>query len=165
MFTTDLVLTTEEVARFVEEPLDFLLGVLRGLDNPGRAAIALIFMRGGRLASPVTPSLDESRSLDLLGGNLAAVREALNALDGSLVKRSLESGRYVWSFKHPTIRDAFASLVADDPELLDIYLAGTPPEKLVSEIACGSSNIEGVRVIVPPERYSKIVQRLDGIQE
>lgn len=63
MFTKDLVITIEEVARFVEEPLDFLLGVLRGLDNPARAAIALIFMRGGSLASPVTPSLDESRAL------------------------------------------------------------------------------------------------------
>ncbi len=165
VFTKELVLMPEVVTRFVEEPLDFLLGVLRGLDNSGRAAIALVFMRGGSLASPVTPSLDESRALELLGGHLAGVREALNALDGSLVKRVLEDGRYVWSFKHPTIRDAFASLVAEDPELLDIYLAGTPPEKLVHEISCGPSDIQGVKVIVPFERYAKVVQRLDGIAE
>ena len=82
-----------------------------------------------------------------------------------MVKRALEGGRYVWSFKHPTIRDAFASLVAEDPELLDIYLAGTPPEKLVHEISCGPSDIQGVKVIVPSERYAKVVQRLDRIAE
>jgi hypothetical protein len=165
VFTGELALTEERVTQFVEEPLDFLLGVLHSLDNPGRAAIALVFMCGGSLASPVTPSLDEARALELLGGHLADVREALNALDGSLVKRALEGGRYVWSFKHPTIRDAFASLVAEDPELLDIYLAGTPPEKLVHEISCGPSDIQGVKVIVPSERYAKVVQRLDGIAE
>ena len=165
VFTKELILSKEGLAEFVEEPLEFLLGVLRELDNPARAAIALVFMRGGRLSSPISPSLDEARALELLGGEVSNVREALSALDGSLVKLSLEAGRRIWGFKHPTIRDAFASLIAEDPELLDIYLTGTPPEKLVYEISCGASDIEGIKVVVPPERYQKVAQRLFSIPE
>ena len=55
----------------------------------------------------------------------------------------------MWRFKHPTIRDAFATLVAEDTELMDIYLAGAPIEKLFGEVSCGDVGIEGVKVIVP----------------
>jgi hypothetical protein len=96
----------------------------------------------------------------LIGGSLSDVRNSLNALDGSLVLQSRQAGSYVWRFKHPTVRDAFATVVAEDRELLDIYLAGTPIEKLVGEVSCGNVGIQGVKVIVPQDRFDTLIERL-----
>jgi hypothetical protein len=120
-------------------------------------------MGGGVLPSPLRLSQEEEQAVHLLGGNLAEVRQSLNALNGSLVLRTIQSGTNVWRFKHPTVRDAFAALIAEDSELLDIYLAGTPPNKLLSEISCGEVGIRGAKVVVPMDRYDALIARLDKL--
>src|SRR5207248_6290514 len=105
----------------------------------------------------------ESRALELLGATVAGVREALGQLDHSLTLRTLESGSFVWRFKHPTIRDALASLIGEDVELIDIYLAGTPLNTILSEVACGDVGIEGVKVVITRDRFNTIMRRLDTI--
>jgi hypothetical protein len=73
-----------------------------------------------------------------------------------------QRGSYFWRFKHPTIRDAFGSLVAENRELMDIYLAGTPVDQLLSEIACGDVDFEGVKVKVPSDRFDSVMERVEG---
>jgi hypothetical protein len=68
----------------------------------------------------------------------------------------------VWNFKHPTIRDAFATLVSRDPELLDVYLSGTPMERIMEEVTCGEIGFDGVKVVVPTSRFAAFAERLDG---
>jgi hypothetical protein len=68
-------------------------------------------------------------------------------------------------FKHPTISDAYASLVADNPELLDFYLAWTRIEKLTREVTCGEVGLEGVRVVVPDTRFAQFVGRLRELEK
>jgi hypothetical protein len=58
------------------------------------------------------------------------------------------------------VRDAIAGIVADDPELLDIYIAGAPENRIVREVACGISGINGVRVVVPPSRFPAMAHRI-----
>jgi hypothetical protein len=112
---------------------------------------------------------DEERAVQLIGGSLPEIRSSLNALDGSLLLQALQSGTYAWRFKHPTVRDAFAALVAEDRELMDIYLAGTPIAKLFGEVSCGDVGIEGVKVVVPTDRYQALMARMEsfdtGIRE
>jgi hypothetical protein len=74
----------------------------------------------------------------------------------------MQAGAYSWRFKHPTVRDAFATVVAEDRELLDIYLTGTPIEKLFGEVSCGDVGIQGVKVIVPQDRYDALITRLEN---
>lgn len=69
----------------------------------------------------------------------------------------------MWRFKHPTIRDAFASLVDEDTELMDIYLAGMPIDKLLMEVSCGNVGIQGVKVIVPSDRYTALIIRMETL--
>jgi hypothetical protein len=164
LFTKDLPLWDVAITRFVEEPLPFLVETIRNLDGDSRAALALIFMNGGFLRSPLELSAEEQRALVLLGSSIARVREALGALNTTMVlyvHREPEPG---WQFKHPTIRDALAALVAEDPELLDIYLAGTPVGKLMQEITCGITNFAGARVVVPQSRYDQVLGRLRDIR-
>ena len=162
MFTKRLVVSASGLDDFVAHPLGLLLEIIRSLDAESRSALALVFMRAGMLPSPVELSKDEGRAVTLLGGSEGGVRGALNALNGSLLINVLQSGSYTWRFKHPTIRDAFATLVAEDRELLDIYLTGSPLDKLFGEVSCGDVGIEGVKVIVPLERYEAVMTRIES---
>lgn len=160
-FTRNLMVAPSQLAEFVERPLELLMEIIRTLDTGSRSALALVFMRGGVLPSPVQLNPEEEKALRLLGGELADVRNSLNALEGGLVLQTLKDGNYSWRFKHPTVRDALATLVAEDRELLDIYLAGMPLEKLLGEVSSGEVGIEGVKVIVPRDRYEALIVRLD----
>jgi hypothetical protein len=160
-FTKGLWLSAPALANFVENPVELLKEIIRTLDTASRSATALVFMRGGLLASPVTLSIDEQRAIDLLGASPADVRTALTALEGSLLIQIQQRGSYFWRFKHPTIRDAFGSLVAENRELMDIYLAGTPVYQLLSEISCGDVDLEGVKVKVPSDRYDTLAERVE----
>jgi len=103
---------------------------------------------------------EEDRAIGLFGGSAAELRGALVALGGSFVIQVQQGGQFFWRFKHPTIRDAFAALVAENRELMDIYLAGTPVRQLFAEVSCGDVRLEGVKVIVPTDRYHTVLSRV-----
>jgi hypothetical protein len=164
VFTSGLEPTIGSIMRFVEQPVGFLVEVISNMDNASQSALALIFMRGGALESPVDLSGEESKALSFLGADMASVRNALVALNGSLISLVKGSERDVWTFKHPTIGDAYASLVADNPEWLDIYLSWTRPEKLIEEVTCGDLGLQGVKVIVPANKFPHFLARLDELK-
>jgi hypothetical protein len=159
-FTQKLEISWPRLENFVAHPMDLLREIIRTLDPNWRSAIALVFMRAGRLASPISLSSDEEAAIGLLGGSTSEIRNALNSLNGSLLIRVQEGGEFFWRYKHPTIRDAFAALVAEDRELLDIYIAGTPMLQLFQEVSCGDVGIDGVKVVVPRDRYATLLSRV-----
>jgi len=161
IFTKQLIVSEAGLRLFVEQPLEHLCEIITTLDSDCHAALALVFMSGGTLLSPVELSADEEKAIALLDANVGGVRTALNALNGSFLLLLFQNGRHVWRFKHPTIRDAFAKHVAEDNELLDIYLAGTPVERLFQEVSCGQVGLEGVKVIVPISRYDSLINRIN----
>ena len=73
-----------------------------------------------------------------------------------------EDGQNVWRYKHPSIRDAFAQYVADDIELLEIYLTGSLLDKLFQEVACADIKISGLKVIVPESHFQLLISRLQS---
>jgi hypothetical protein len=159
-FTKKLAISVRALDDFVERPVPLLEEVIRTLDPNSRAAIALVFMRGDWLPSPIALRSEEETAIDLLGANSAAIRPALTALDGSLLIQVQQKGQYGWRAKHPTILDAFAALVAEDRELMDIYLVGTPVRQLLSEVTCGGMRFSGSKVEVPPDRYDNLITRI-----
>ena len=160
LFTRRLEFERAAISKFVDEPVAFLVDIVTDLDPPSRAALALVFMRGGALTSPIELSDREEAGLRLLGVPLPAAREALGALEGSLVVLVRAEAGATWRFKHPTIGDAYASIVAGEPELLDIYLTWTGPARLMKEVTCGNLNIEGVKVTIPASRFVQFAERL-----
>jgi hypothetical protein len=143
IFTRQLTLSKDSLDDFVARPLELLCEIIRTLDAESRSALALVFMRAGTLPSPVEMTKDEQQAVSLLGGTAGGIRNALNSLNESLLIRTFQNSGHLWRYKHPTIRDAFATLVAEDTELMDIYLTGTPIEKLFREVSCGDVGIEG----------------------
>lgn len=164
VFTKHLNIDERAIRRFVEEPVDFLIEVVEGLDPASRAALALVFMRSGTLTSPITLTPNEEAALSLLGVTAAQARQALPSLEGSLVSFSATAEGGAWTFRHPTIGDAYATIVMAEPELLEIYLKWTDVQRIMREVTCGDVGVEGVKVIVPPALYEVIHQRLDGVE-
>lgn len=162
-FTDSLIPTFEGVQQFFEHPMNVLLDVVGSLAAPEKAAIGLVFIAGGKLQIPVSADEHVGATLDLLNVTLGQVKAALVGLDDSLLKRRKDGNCEYWHFRHPTIRDAYATVVGKDPELIDIYLAGVRTEQLLTEVVCGDISIEGAQITVPPSRYAQIHLRLDNV--
>jgi hypothetical protein len=101
-----------------------------------------------------------STVIRLLGVKRPEIASALEILAGSLTLLIQDTSGHHWRYKHPTISDAFASLVSGSPELIEIYIDGAKLDRLCSEIVCGDVNIEGAQVKIPPSMYGKLIARL-----
>ena len=84
-------------------------------------------MNGGNVRSPVT-LVDLDPPAIAFGTTAGSVREQLDALDGSLLLLAQDEKGPYWSYKRPTVSDAFARYVARSPELVEVYLRGARAE-------------------------------------
>lgn len=159
LFTRDLFINQYYLDQFVERREQLLQEILQSLDADSRAALALIYMRNGRLESPVKLQLSETQALERLGSDLGRCILALEALRGSLVLFSHASGESAWQFKHPTIGDAYATLLMQSPEHLDIFIQGSAPDRLIDQVTCGDVGLEKA-IVVPKSLFPPMLARL-----
>jgi len=160
LFTKSLNISKYGLDSFVENPLDMLCEIINTMDDSSRSALALVFIRGGTLPCPLSMTLEEEQAIARLGGTIGDAMKGLESLNGSMLLNTIKDGDYFWHFKHPTIRDAFAAIVASNQNLMDIYLTGAPLDKLFSEISCGDVGVEGVSVIVPSSQYNIVIKKI-----
>lgn len=160
-FTGDLKVSAEGISEFFEQPLAFLKDVLRGLAEPEQGAIALIFLHGPTgVPSPITASDELDTVCRLTGVALAGIARAMEALQGSLTLLVEAPEGRRWTFKHPTIADAYAELVAESPEMTELYVRGAKLEKLLAEVVCGQTQFRGASVHVPHDLYEPLLDRV-----
>jgi hypothetical protein len=159
-FTQDLDWTPSGLQKFVDAPRRFLADVIRQLDPAAQAAVALIFLNGGRVASPITE--DESvRIIETTLGILSSsIRPALEHLNNTLFLLIAESGQTYWTYKHPTIADAYAELISERPELIEIYLRGAKISSILYEVVYGTKTFDGAKLRVPQKLFSVLASRL-----
>jgi hypothetical protein len=160
VFTEGLSIGQYWISQFVEKQEQLLQEVLQGLDSDSKAALGLIYMRNGELESPIQLEASETHALDRLGSSLGGCITAMESLNGSLVQHAYVGGVSIWRFKHPTIGDAFAALLVRNPELLEIYLQGSPTEDLVDQVTCGDVGMEKA-VIIPKPLFPVMLRRLE----
>jgi energy-coupling factor transporter ATP-binding protein EcfA2 len=159
-FTKDLVLSSYHLNKFVETQEQFLREVLLGLDADSKAALALIFMRNNLLESPIELEESEREAIDRLGSSIGKCIKALDALNGSFVQFVYSDEMSSWRFKHPTVGDAYAALLLQNPELLGIYVKGSPIDQLMDQITCGEIGLERA-VALPKVLFPLVLKRLD----
>ena len=159
-FTRDLDWTPEGLQKFVDAPRRFLADVIRQLPSAEQAAVALIFLNGGRVESPI--SEDESVQVveKTLGVTCAAIKPAMEHLHNTLFLHVTESGQTYWTYKHPTISDAYATLISERPELIEIYLRGAKLPSLLHEVVYGTKKVIGSTLRVPKTLYDILAFRL-----
>ena len=163
LFTKDLLINRNDINLFVNKREQLLQEILRGLDNDSSAALALIYMRRGGLESPIQLRPSERIALERLGSSIGGCVSALNALRDSLVRLSSASRELVWQFSHPTIGDAYAASLAQNPEHLDIFIQGSEPERLIGEITCGEVGFENA-VVVPKFFFPQVIEKLKDME-
>ena len=163
-FTKDLRINARNVSHFVERREQLLQEILLGLDNDSKAALALIYMRNGRLDSPIQLQALETISLERLGSTIGRCISALNALNGSLVRLSSADGDRIWQFNHPTVGDAYADILAQSPEHIELLIQGTEPERLLGMITCGEVGLEKA-VVVPKTLFPQIIEKLKLLRQ
>jgi len=159
LFTKDLYVSEYHLGQFVEKREQLLLEVIQGLDANSKAALGLIYMRKDHLESPITLQGSEPEALERLGSTLGGCITALDALKGSLVTSMQIDDQPVWRFKHPTIGDSYATILAFSPDLLGIFLTGSSTENLTSQVTCGNVGFEKA-VVVPKSLFPMMVVRL-----
>ena len=159
LFTKNLRLNAYHLSQFVEKRERLLEEVLRGLDSHSKAGLALIFMHNGQLESPISLSESEEATLQRLGSTAGGCIAALESLRGSLVLHSNASGESIWQFKHPTIGDAYAAILAASPELLSIFVHGSSADRLVEQVTCGEVGIENA-INIPKALFPTMLDKL-----
>ena len=164
LFTRGVFIDAYHLNQFVERREQLLQEVLQGLDRHNRAALALIYMRNGRLESPIALEDAETAAFQRFGSNLGRCVDALEALNGSLVLLSRASGDPFWQFKHPTIGDAYATILVRSSEHLSIYIQGTAPGRLLYQVTCGDVGVERA-VIVPRSLFPEMLAKLREITQ
>ena len=162
-FTKDLLIEATSISRFVERREQLLREIIQGLDPDSKAALGIIYMRNGLLESPIQVRPAEAIALERLGSNIGGCVSALNALRDSLVRLSQADGESIWQFIHPTVSDAYAANLAQNPELIDILIQGSDPERLLGQITCGDVGFENA-VVVPKALFPRIIEKLGDIK-
>lgn len=156
----DLKADRASIEKFFSAPEGFLVDTLSGLATDCLAALATIYLSGGNVASPVPEEGILEEITKVFGVSFLQVREALNSLNGSLVLLAHdEKGRY-WTYKHPTVGDAFSTFVSRNPEFLDFFLRGAKAETLLREVVCGNIDLPGAPVRIPASRFTLLLDRI-----
>jgi hypothetical protein len=162
-FTVGMAVSELGVKSFFSNPVQVLEDVIKRLAPPERAAIALVFVNGGNLRIPLDHS--DELAMDTIASmqsKIGDVKAALNSLDDSLLRKVSRDGTQYWQFRHPTVRDAFASIIGKDPEQIKIYISGATKERVLDEVTCGDMGIEGAKVVIPPASYERVLQLVTG---
>jgi len=161
LFTSKLVLSEDRLTHLVENPIEFLTEVLGQLDDASRAAIALIFLNSQTgVPSPITTSSALELVTRLMGVQSAEISRAMQYLNDSFTRLNSEEYGNFWVFRHPTVSDAFAELVAESPELVELYTHGAKLDRLFNEVVCSPTTIENSRLRIPLSLYPSLILRL-----
>lgn len=157
-FTKALQVDRKGIEEFVAKQEQWLVETMQGMDDESQAALALLYMKHGAVESPLNLSSTEMQAIDRLGSNQAGCIRALESLRGSFVQMvDTAEGRF-WRYKHPTIGDAFALILAQSPDHLQIFVDGTPIERLMELVTCGDVDVQNA-TILPFSMFTAIAKR------
>ncbi|TKC88001.1 hypothetical protein FAZ69_17250 [Trinickia terrae] len=156
-------ISEQGIRDFFARPADFLFETVRNLAPAHKAALALLFVNLGRISSPVSETPELLLVENAFGVTTPEVRSSLSEMNESMVLLAHdEKGRY-WRYKHPTILEAIAKLIALDPELVELYLRGAKAGSLISEVVCPGVELAGALVIVPPLLYDFLIEKISKL--
>lgn len=163
-FTKTLLISAASVRDFMARPNKFLQDVYEGLEPDHAGALALVY-QAGELPVPLEPTTTERQELlTLVGSSPNRVGHALSVLEGTFVRRAPKPGssedQEYWSFRHPTLREGFATLLARNPSLLKVLIQGLDDEGILTQLDCGSGDTAGILAAVPHSLFELVARRV-----
>jgi hypothetical protein len=154
----------DSIVAFFKNPHSFLQETISNLSADCKAAIALIFLNGGSVRSPVNTH-ECVGAAEAFGVSMSALKDQLDALNGSLLLLAQDENGAYWTYKHPTVGDAFASYVAANPELVEVYLKGAKAGSILHEVVCAGITVYGAPVVIPDTLHDLLAERIKGAEQ
>ncbi|HEX5120065.1 MAG TPA: hypothetical protein VFW65_33165 [Pseudonocardiaceae bacterium] len=166
-FTEGMTVNRQTVTDFVAKPNKFLQDVFEGLDPDHIGALAMVY-QSGELPAPLEILTNERvELLTLIGSTPQQVNSALASLEDTFLRRAPKIGstdlQVHWSFRHPTLREGFASFIARDINLLKLFIQGLDDIGIMTQLDCGSGDVRGTLVAVPSNLYHMVANRTMAI--
>jgi energy-coupling factor transporter ATP-binding protein EcfA2 len=158
-FTGNVNPTSRTLDAFFRYPERFLEETISKLEISLKAAIGLIFLGSGRLPRPIVDDDAAKLIRGSFGVSAAKLKTALESMKGSFVNDITEDEETYWTYKHPTIADAYASIVGQHEELIDIYIRGTKLTQILREARCGVGHVQGASVAIGASQYQLLLDR------
>jgi hypothetical protein len=163
-FTPGLVISASAVEQFMARPNEFLHDIYQGLEPDHIGALSLVY-QAGELAVPLEVTSNEGQELlTLVGSSPSGVARALTVLEGTFLRRAprvgSSDGQEYWSFRHPTLREGFAAFVANNPNLLKLFIEGLDDNGILTQLDCGSGERRGTLVAVPALLFPMVAERV-----
>lgn len=162
-FAKSLLPTPQVLTEFFAKPRDFLKETVSGLSAQCKAAIAVVFLNGGKVRSPVGAAELEAAA-SAFGVAVSAVRDELDALNGSVLLLAMDEQGPYWTYKHPTVGDAFSAYLAGSQELIELYLRGARAETILFEVVCAGEQVQGAPLVVPAALNELLVARIENVE-
>ena len=100
----------------------------------------------------------------MVGSAPNRVASALRVLEGTFLRRApkpgtVESQEY-WSFRHPTLREGFATFIASNPNLMRVLIQGLDDDGILIQLDCGSGETKGTLITVPSSLFRLVAERV-----
>ncbi|CAN7661884.1 hypothetical protein LJR034_005259 [Caballeronia sp. LjRoot34] len=160
LFSDALSLTEDRIMDFFARPAAFLFDTVRTLSSAHKAALSLLFVELGRVDSPVVDGQGVALVRDAFGVTTHEIKSSLNQMNESLTLLAHDEDGPYWRYKHPTISEAIGKLIAQDQELVELYVRGAKADSLVSEVVCPGIEVFGASIVVPASLFDLLVEKL-----
>lgn len=145
---------------FFDRPVQHFRDVIHGLSGPETAALAVCLLSGNAVPDPVPDDALAEAVLKTYAVSMPQVREALEMLEGSLVKRVRQATAQTWQLHHPSMVEALQKELASKSSQLVLYLQSARLNAILRDTTTLPPAPDSRLVFLPDSVYGHLVGRL-----
>ena len=145
---------------FFDRPVQHFRDVIHGLSGPETAALAVCVLSGNAVPDPVPDDALAEAVLRTYAVSMPQVREALEMLEGSLVKRVRQGTSQTWQLHHPSMIEALQEELATKSSQLVLYIQSAQLAAILRDTTTLPPATDSRLVFLPDLVYKHLVERL-----
>lgn len=149
-----------ELRAFFDRPVQHFRDVIHGLSKSEMAALSACLHSGNALADPVADGAVADAVLQAYDVSIHAVRDSLESLEGSLVKRVRQATSQTWQFHHPSMIEALQEELAARSAQFALYLQSANLHAVLRDTTTEVPPPGSRLLFVPDAAYEHLMPRL-----
>lgn len=166
-FTSGLTLDRAGIVAYVARPQQFLSDVFSQLDSSAQSALSLVYCAGSEgLSICFTFSATRQAVVEAAGSTPGACIGSISSLVGTFLRREGQAQGEAYHFRHPTLREGFATWLSEKPHLVSAMLAGMDNEALLDSTDClppDAEPVQGTLMRIPSALFRPVAERFLAI--
>lgn len=164
-YTSGVEIEEKDLRKFIAEPIEYLKDTISELNDAQKSALTLVFLRRSKLSATIQDKELWDLVSDKFGVSSVEIGNAFDQLKGTFLALKHDPAGEVWSFYHPTISDALASILGARPDLLELYIQGVRIGDLLSDVSCSDGPVIKNSIVIPDSLNDILVSRLIEIPD